>query len=234
MTAGVAPRGTPGARRAPRVIAAAAGTLVVLLTGATIAQAALVHQLEPVSFEAGSALILTIWVIAAVGLVVAWHQPGNPIGWLLLAAPVSLLLTLASDLYIGENYRPGHHALPLVGPAALIFAQEFFLFIVALPLVVLLFPDGRLPSARWRWPLGGYLALTLTTPLANLGITIAAIVRHTVRVLPDSQLAQVQNPPASLSWTIRRFSPGSRWAGLPPCAVRSSAGADPPASAASS
>lgn len=68
MTAGVAPRGALGARRASRVIAAAAGTLVVLLTGATIAQATLAHRLSPTSFNGGAALILTIWVIAAVDL----------------------------------------------------------------------------------------------------------------------------------------------------------------------
>jgi hypothetical protein len=189
-------------------MAAAAASLVVLLTGTFVAEAVLAHELSPGSFNAGAVLLLTIWVIAAVGLVVAWHQPGNPIGWLLLAAPVCLLLTLASDTYVTREYRPGYHALPVVGPAALIFAQEFFLFIVALPLVVLLFPDGRLPSARWRWALWGYLALSLSAPLANLGATITVIVRHVIRVLPDSQLAVVQNPPASLSWVIPVFFAG--------------------------
>ena len=35
----------------------------------------------------GLVVTLTLWVIAVVGLVVAWHQPGNPIGWLMLGAP---------------------------------------------------------------------------------------------------------------------------------------------------
>jgi hypothetical protein len=29
------------------------------------------------------------------------------------------------------------------------------------PVMVLLFPDGRLASARWRWALRGYLAIGL-------------------------------------------------------------------------
>jgi len=195
-------------RRVPRLTAAAAGGLVVLLTGAVIAQAALTRQLSAGSFRAGSVLILAIWVIAAVGLVVAWHQPGNPVGWLLLAAPVGLLLTLASDSYVTAEYRTGQHALPVLGPAALIFAQEFFLFVVALPLVVLFFPDGRLPSARWRWPLWVYLALSLSAPVANLGVTIDVLVRHVIRVLPDGQLAQVENPPAGLHWVVPVFFAG--------------------------
>ena len=35
-------------------------------------------------FLAGSGLVLMLASVAAVGLLVAWHQPGNPIGWLLL------------------------------------------------------------------------------------------------------------------------------------------------------
>ena len=30
-----------------------------------------------------------------------------------------------------------------------------------LPLTILLFPDGRLPSRRWRWLLYGYFAVGL-------------------------------------------------------------------------
>jgi hypothetical protein len=208
VTAGMAATGALGGRRAPRRLAAAAAGLVVLLTGVIIAEAQLAHQMSPSSFNAGAFLLLTLWVIAAVGLVVAWHQPGNPIGWLLLAAPICLELTLASDTYVKQSYRPGHHALPVLGPVALIFAQEFFLFIAALPLVVLLFPDGRLPSPRWRWALWVYLGLCATAPLTELGITIDVMVRHAIRVLPDSQLAQVENPPAPLAWVSLLFFAG--------------------------
>jgi hypothetical protein len=190
---------SPDARRWPRRLAAATAGLVVLLTAIVIAESLLGHQASESSSAQGTGLVLTLWVIAAVGLVVAWHQPGNPIGWLLLAAPVSLLLTFAGDGYV-QAYRPGHHALPVLGPVALVFAQEFFASFVVIPLVIWLFPDGRLPAGRWRWAFWAYLVLGASAPLAALGVTVAALAGHHVHVMSDGQLAQVENPPASMAW----------------------------------
>jgi hypothetical protein len=139
-----------------------------------------------------------LWAIAAVGLVVAWHQPANPIGWLLLAMPVSLLLTFASDAY-DQAYRPGQHALPLLGPAALITAQLFFFPFVALPLIIWLFPDGQVPAGRWRWAFWACPVLMVPAVVAVLAATIAALTRPHVHVLADGQLPQVQNPPPVVS-----------------------------------
>jgi hypothetical protein len=86
----------------------------------------------------------------------AWHQPGNAIGWLMLAAPVTLLLIFASQGYVAQAYRPGHHALPVLGPAALVVAQQFFVFFT---------------------------------------------VFRAIHLLPDHQLAQVENPSGSLAWS---------------------------------
>jgi hypothetical protein len=200
VTAGVAARVSPGARRAPRLLAAAAASLVVLLSGIVVAESILGHRASESSSAQGTGLILTLWVIAAVGLVVAWHQPGNPIGWLLLAAPVCLLLTFTSDGYVESAYHAGHHALPVVGPVALVFAQEFFAAFIVIPLVIMLFPDGHLPPGRWRWAVWAYLALTVPAPLAALGVAVAALVGNHVHVLSDGQLAQVENTPASMAW----------------------------------
>jgi hypothetical protein len=199
VTAGPAELPAAERRLAPRVTAGVLAGLVLLLTGAVVAEAALYHQRA--DDRTGLALTLMLWVIAAVGLIVAWHQPRNPIGWLMLGAPVCLLLILASQGYIHQAYRAGGHALPVLGPAALIFAQQFFVFFVAFPLIILLFPDGRLPSPRWRWALWLYLALSLSAPLAELGVTIDVIVSHAIHVLPDNQLPQVQDPAGGLAWT---------------------------------
>jgi hypothetical protein len=199
VTAGPAELPAAGRRLAPRVTAGVLAGLVLLLTGTVVAEAALYHQRA--DDRTGLALTLMLWVIAAVGLVVAWHQPRNPIGWLMLGAPVCLLLILASQGYIHQAYRAGGHALPVLGPTALIFSQQFFVFFVAFPLIILLFPDGRLPSRRWRWALWLYLALSLSAPLAELGVTIDVIVSHAIHVLPDNQLPQVQDPAGGLAWT---------------------------------
>jgi uncharacterized membrane protein len=96
--------------------------LVPLLTGTVVVEAVLNHQRA--DGRTGLALTLMLWVIAAVGLVVAWHQPRNAIGWLMLGAPVILLLTLASQTYVHHAYRAGQHALPVLGPVALVERRQ--------------------------------------------------------------------------------------------------------------
>jgi hypothetical protein len=193
MTAGPAPVPAAGHRRTPRVMAVLLAALLLLFSAITIVQSAAAHRISLGSFNTGAGLMLTLWVIAAVGLVVAWHQPGNPIGWLLLAAPTSLAVTFAGDGY-DAAYRAGQHTLPVLGPAALIFAQLFFFPFIAFPLIIWLFPDGRLPPGRWKWVFWISLALTVPGFLSVLGVTIAAEAGHHVHVLSDGQLAQVENP----------------------------------------
>ena len=90
---------------APRLTALLLAGLIVLLTGVVVAQSVTRHHTGSHRTAAeGTALVLALWAIAAVGLVVAWHQRANPIGWLLLAMPVHLLLTFASDSY-DQAYR---------------------------------------------------------------------------------------------------------------------------------
>jgi hypothetical protein len=61
--------------------------------------------------------VVTFLPIAAVGFMVAWHRPRNPIGWLLIVTAAGALLTVDGQLYEWVVYRLGHH-LPF-GPAAL-------------------------------------------------------------------------------------------------------------------
>jgi hypothetical protein len=129
MTADPAPVPAAG-YLTPRVLAVLLAALLLLFSAITIVQSAAAHQITLGSFSTGAGLMLTLWVIAAVGLVVAWHQPGNAIGWLLPAAPTSLAVTFASDGY-DTAYRAGQHTLPVLGPAALIFAQLFFFPFIA-------------------------------------------------------------------------------------------------------
>ena len=56
------------------------GAFVLVLTAAGLPLADMAHQLRNV----GVSQVVLILLFVGVGVVVAWHQPGNPIGWILL------------------------------------------------------------------------------------------------------------------------------------------------------
>jgi hypothetical protein len=65
---------------------------------------------------------------------------------------------------------------------------------VAYPLVILLFPDGRLSSRRWRWVLWSYLVVGAYLPVGIYEITIRTVIGHRIQVLANGDLAAVDNP----------------------------------------
>ena len=150
----------------------------------------------------GTNFILLYLAFSAVGVVVAWHQPGNPIGWVLLGVGVFFTLAAAAGTYTVLDYRVHHGTLPLGWLAVL--AQPGWAPAVALAgLSLLLFPDGRLPSRRWRPVLWAYLAVGGLWVAGAYAISAAAIVRHHVRIAFNGDLSAFDNPtgPAVL-WGI--------------------------------
>jgi hypothetical protein len=101
-----------------------------------------------------------------VGFVIARRQPGNVIGWILLTIAVTLMLADDGGSYALLRYRLGHPSLPF-GRIAVFAAAGWVGLIALLPLAIVLFPDGRLAVAQWRWVLWLYLA----DGLLFLGIT---------------------------------------------------------------
>jgi hypothetical protein len=88
-----------------------------------------------------------------VGALISSRHPHNPIGWILLADGLLWQLTNTIDYYSAYGVaQPG--SVPFVVWLAGI---NDWLWVPAVGLLgtytILLFPDGRLPSARWR-PLG--------------------------------------------------------------------------------
>ena len=96
-------------------------------------------------------LPVVVLAFALVGALISSRLPANPIGWICLA--IGLALTLAGVSSDYEAYalqtRPGY--LP-GGEYAAWLGNWLWVPPVALigTFVVLLFPDGRLPSRRWR------------------------------------------------------------------------------------
>lgn len=91
----------------------------------------------------GLILVFAILAFATVGAVVATLRPKNGVGWLCLA--LSLLLVLVGvQPGVGAYGVPWHILEPMTSLA-------FNLTVPPLPvtLMLLIFPDGRLPSRRW-------------------------------------------------------------------------------------
>jgi hypothetical protein len=83
-------------------------------------------------------------VFAGVGALVASRQPRNAVGWILEATAISFAFTVATESYVATSDDP----------ASFVLWVDHWSFIVWVALaclwIPLLFPDGRLPSRRWR------------------------------------------------------------------------------------
>jgi hypothetical protein len=150
--------------------------------------------LTVVSGQLGNGIVAVFIGIpcAAVGFIVARRQPANPLGWLFLAAGIFLFVSNAGADYAYVIYRLGHR-LPF-GPIGLVFDQMWTAGLVLFIVVILLFPDGRLPSRFWRWALRTYCALYLALVTAFAVATANALAAHPVRIDAAGGLSAVDNP----------------------------------------
>ena len=89
-------------------------------------------------------------IFPAIGLFLVSRRPEHPIGWLFCAAG----LVVGLDHFCGEYAiyallaQPG--SLPAGQAAAWVSSWLWVPFTVLMLFLLLLFPDGRLPSGRWR------------------------------------------------------------------------------------
>jgi hypothetical protein len=184
----------PRARRlrvTPRVATAGLAALALTLLGALILMSVLTGSFDEVKLWSAAGLLTVILVTAVVGVVVAGHQPRNPIGWLLAGESVFMLLSIDASAYANLVYRLGYHDLAFAGLPMLVLSQLFSYLLIGFPVVILLFPDGRLPSRRWRWALGTYLAAASIALVATAAATVAVSAGHHVRLLADGNLASL-------------------------------------------
>jgi len=178
-------------------IASAIGVAMVVFLAATVPLGLIAHDLSVAS--TGPAIVVEL-SYAAVGLVVARRQPRNAVGWIMLCFAVLLAASSAAGGYAALVYHYGHGTLPF-GPAAVLLDPLWAPAIVLAPLAILLFPDGALPSPRWRWVLRAYLAAGACWPVSIYTVTIAALTDgHPLQVTAGGDLAIVDQPSGSAAW----------------------------------
>jgi hypothetical protein len=93
-------------------------------------------------------VLVLIYLALSLGAWVAARRPANPTGWLLCGPPFGILAAQAITLYVDATLAPEPLALPGVRWAA--WVGIWIPIVAAGPWLLLLFPDGRLPSRRWR------------------------------------------------------------------------------------
>ena len=170
--------------------------MVLALVAADLSLAGLIHQLTPHRILLGGTLVVAF---GGVGLVVARRQPRNRIGWILLGFVILLALFGGAGLYAVLVYRVGHRGLPFA-PVAVVLANTAWLpALASAPLVILLFPDGKLPGARWRWVLWVYAGLVACVMAVVAANAIAPVAEHDIRVDSSGNLTSSGRLPGWLA-----------------------------------
>jgi hypothetical protein len=138
--------------RASRAVAA----VLALLAVAMEAGAVVLHllnrttpDLRPPDFNEVSIQILVV-TFSGIGWLIASRRRDNRIGWMFLAAGFFYGLTAFSGSYATHGLVADPGSLPLADVLAWLSGLTWVPALTLLILLLLFFPDGRLPSRRWR------------------------------------------------------------------------------------
>lgn len=133
---------------------------------------------DPASQAAASLLI--VGVPTALGTLLALRLPANPIGWLMTVGGVVWSANDAARSVVTSALEDGREVSTALGLVAVLNEWIWPLGVLcSLGLPILLFPDGRIRCARWRW--------VLATMIGGCAVTIlsAAISTEPIPNEPD-------------------------------------------------
>jgi signal transduction histidine kinase len=128
-------------------------------------------------------LAVAVLVYAGAGRLIASRLPGNAIGWLLCLIGLSLAGCMLTEQFAVYGLATAPGSLPGARLAGWLSGTLASAAIVLLFLLILLFPDGRLPSRRWRPVLWAIFAVAVGWLASQLqgGTTIVGGITNAVQ-----------------------------------------------------
>lgn len=161
---------------------AAVGVSALVLIGGAVA-AAIQHQLTPDDYLLFAAVA---WTFTAIGGVIAFRQPHQRMGWLMLAVGGLWGLSIAGPAYATID------GVPLRSLAA-VAAAFWEPALVLLAVAVVVFPDGDPPSRIWRWPLRALGALSAVWAVSMVVALAGPVFDGTIRFASDGNVEQLEH-----------------------------------------
>ena len=131
--------------------------LTVILTVITFRISSITNSFSEDPFFLSVAIVMILGYMT-IGALIASRTEGNPIGWLLMLIGAGFLLGGFTDEYLRYAIPRGMGEGVFTHLAAWLTNWAFSLVVFPIPWILLLFPDGRLPTARWR-PVARAIAL---------------------------------------------------------------------------
>jgi len=116
----------------------------------------------------GLSAILAGLTYPVIGWLIATRRPENPIGWMFLVVAVSLSAVGFAGMYAAYGLITDPDSLPFADFASWVSTWAWVPGYMVVAPLVLLFPDGRLPSPRWKpvlWLAGLSFAVTLAASM---------------------------------------------------------------------
>jgi hypothetical protein len=128
-------------------------------------------------------LAVAVLVYAGTGRLIASRLPGNAIGWLLCLIGLSLAGCMLAEQFAVYGLATAPGSLPAARLAGWLSGTLTSAAVVLLLFLILLFPDGRLPSRRWRPVLWALCAVAVGWLAAQLqgGTTITGGITNAVQ-----------------------------------------------------